>query len=76
MTEAELTDWIAALKGSLLNVAEDGAARVEIDGMEIMRTSPESIQKMLASAYNQLAMLKRSNDDENPLVYSAPVKST
>lgn len=73
MNEAQLTAWIDALTTTLQNVAGDGAQRVEIDGMEVLRASPEALQQMLNNAYNQLDMLRRAEADKNPFVRSAPV---
>lgn len=73
MTEEQLVAWIAALQTALQAVADDGTARVEIDGMEVMRTSPESLEKMLNNAYNQLDMVRRADASKNPFVRSAPV---
>lgn len=73
MTEAQLSAWIDALSTALQSVSDDGALRVEIDGMEVLRASPESLQQMLNNAYNQLDMVKRSAADKNPFVRSAKV---
>ena len=74
MTENQLNAWIDAITNALQTASDDGALRVEIDGMEVLRTSPESLQQMLNNAYNQLDMIKRSAADKNPFVRSAPVK--
>lgn len=73
MTEAQLNAWIDALSNALQTVSDDGALRVEIDGMEVLRASPEVLQQMLNNAYNQLDMVKRAAADKNPFIRSAPV---
>ena len=73
MTEDQLNTWITAITNALQTVSDDGALRVEIDGMEVLRTSPETLQLMLNNAYNQLDMIKRSAADKNPFIRSAPV---
>ena len=73
MTEQELTTYIAAINAALLNVGQDGVARVEIDGMEVLRVSPTVLLKMRDDANNQLDWLRRSEADKNPFVRSVTV---